>query len=538
VITHTIQLNNLGLADAYTLTVSGNTWPTGLQVLSPVAIGASSSINIPVTVQIPPTMAEVVLDSDVFTLTVQSTSDPLILLSATGTTQSNINPGLRASPAVMSRAGSPGAVISQTVTVENTGDYVDTYSLSVTGNQWQTTGPSSTGPVQPGGSVDLEFLVTIPQQPAPDVIIASDWMTVTAISGWDPAASAHVMRITNANVNPAVTMSPATQSGAGMPGDVMVYTFNITNTGDYTDSFDLNVSGNAWISVAPVSTDWLAPGAAGSVDVQVHIPADIPPEVVIASDQLTLQAVSHWDSLIAASVGATTTANVDAGLALPPVNLEHSGFPGETVTYTYRITNTGSYTDAYHLSLAGNLWQTSVPASSGPLGSGESKEVQVAVEIPISPPGEAVNLEMSDSFTLTVTSHWDATVTAQVSGRTTSTIIPGVSLGGNQATDGYTGGQAVFVFSVANTGNFADIYDLSVSSDWSASLSITRTELILPGQSGMVTLTVDVPSGVVEFTTDTATLTAVSSLDASVTSVGLATTTAVWNRLYLPSLSR
>ena len=69
--------------------------------------------------------------------------------------------------------------------------------------------------------------------------------------------------------------------------------------------------------------------------------------------------------------------------------------------YRLTLTNTGAYTDAYQLSLAGNLWETTLdPTRTLPLAPGEASTVWVTVHIPAGAAGE------SDAVTVRAVSGW------------------------------------------------------------------------------------------------------------------------------------
>ena len=100
---------------------------------------------------------------------------------------------------------------------------------------------------------------------------------------------------------------------------------------------------------------------------------------------------------------------------MTPASQTQSGDPGEVVTHTYTITNTGDYTDTFGLSVSGAGWTTNAPVDTGPLAAGESVTIDVAVSIPTALP------PMEDSFTLTTISGLDSDVTAQSTGTTRTT---------------------------------------------------------------------------------------------------------------------
>ena len=84
---HTLRLRNSGDAggsDTYTLTFQGNDWPTALSTDTTV-VASCASVNIKVTVQVPPTAAWNV--SDTVTVTARSTLSPTLARSSLLTTK-------------------------------------------------------------------------------------------------------------------------------------------------------------------------------------------------------------------------------------------------------------------------------------------------------------------------------------------------------------------------------------------------------------------------------------------------------------------
>ena len=78
----------------------------------------------------------------------------------------------------------PGAVVDYTLTVTNTGDLLETFDVTVSGNDWETTTYTSVG-LLPGKSMDVPVQVTVPVT----AINTSDVATITVTSRQNPPAT-------------------------------------------------------------------------------------------------------------------------------------------------------------------------------------------------------------------------------------------------------------------------------------------------------------------------------------------------------------
>jgi hypothetical protein len=195
-----------------------------------------------------------------------------------------------------------------------------------------------------------------------------------------------------------VSVAPESDEKLGATGETIDFQLTVTNTGSMCDTFDITLSGNLWTTVAPLTTDLVDPGGDEEVTVSVTIPAEALPG---EQDMVQVTFTSQGDPEVTATA-TLTTRNYWYGLSVTPESAEQTGLPGEILTYTITVTNTGEAGDMFDIAVDGNLWVTSAPASTIWLESAVSDEIQVTVTIPLDALPGAV-----DDAVLTFTSQHD-----------------------------------------------------------------------------------------------------------------------------------
>jgi len=141
-------------------------------------------------------------------------------------------------------------------------------------------------------------------------------MTATNTCGLVTAT--HAITTTGSIFTPTygVELAPPTAAQSGVPGELVVYTLALTNTGDAADSFDVTrvISGEQWAAtVVPTRTPTLPPDGAMSVIVGVSI------STTAAADQQSFVTVTATSVMtVAASDSSVLTTTV---LKIPPVYL-------------------------------------------------------------------------------------------------------------------------------------------------------------------------------------------------------------------------
>lgn len=224
----------------------------------------------------------------------------------------------------------------------------------------------------------------------------------------------------------------------------------------------------------------------------------------------------------------------DYALALVPDVSRLSGDPGQTVTYTLRITNTGTLADIYSLTHSSTPWTTSLSTSMVQLSPGEGTDVEVYVTIPTNAAGNAQAIVQ-----VTARSRNDPRTPAAYASvvlTTTANIVYGVTLGATVIEQTARPGETVtYTLWVTNTSNVVDTIAISRTNiGWPTAFSWTSQTIARGGRRElkvMVTVPMDASMGA----EDNAIIRATGSGDSA--EVTLRTRTPVY-RVYLPLIMR
>ncbi|MBN1874131.1 MAG: DUF11 domain-containing protein [Anaerolineae bacterium] len=198
-------------------------------------------------------------------------------------------------------------------------------------------------------------------------------------------------------------------SGTGIPGTVVTYTHTIENTGNTRDTYTITVSSNqGYIVISNLDMVTLDPGQSATVVVSVTVPSTATAGIV---DQTTITVTSQTNPTVEDSAINTTIVGGYPAVELTPDNTR-GAYPGETITYTHQLQNTGNITDTFNLTYGSSqgyivtlyvngVITTVVPAVP-PDGS-------VAITVVVQVPSLAVANTL-DTITITATSTLDARV--------------------------------------------------------------------------------------------------------------------------------
>jgi len=369
--------------------------------------------------------------------------------------------GLSFEPTPLNAGGDPGAVVTFTHTLTNTGNAPDIFDLSVQGLPpgWTATvNPIATVVLARNASLTVTVQITVPTSiPAGTTATA----TTRAISRGDPLVSAEVIdSVTVNSVDSAELSSGVTRNS--VPGATIVFTHTLRNTGSSSIAYDLSASSadSTWPLpvVTPATSSVLAPGSSTVITVTVSIPTTAP---VGTSNSITV--VARASGASAALASATNTVQVGA---LRDVEIEPErevvALPDQTTVITHTVRNLGFSSDTYTISaVQGDGLSAIATPNLISLGPGESRDIAVLLTLP---PGLPANATLS-SIRVTVVSQSDSSVSATIFDRVRVGLVTGVALNSPQLR-GIPDGISSITFTgltLENLGNDTDTFDLTVS---------------------------------------------------------------------------
>jgi parallel beta-helix repeat protein len=180
-----------------------------------------------------------------------------------------------------------------------------------------------------------------------------------------------------------ITLSISPSYQRGFPGENLLYVVTLTNFGNINDNYQLKVSDNSgWNTELSENqfTD-VPPGMTRTTTLTVEIPADAENSardniIVIATSQAD-NTVSDNDSCIAQALSLIRAVDVSIS---PP---ENSGLPGENVTFTVTVKNTGTIEDNYTLDNSDDQgWPLKLDNTIITVPANESRTTSLTVTLP------------------------------------------------------------------------------------------------------------------------------------------------------------
>lgn len=402
------------LTDIYDLEVYGANWPTTLwdptftypvDTLGPLAPCTQAQVGVRVSL---PANTDYVYD--VATVQARSQLNTLLVANSMLTTD-NAAPAVVAGPDSAGGAAS-GAAVTYTLMITNSGNITDTYDLALAGQNWPVQfmpAMTQTQVLPPGASETVLVQMTVPVDVAAGEM---DTAVLTASSQQYPGVMDVATVTTTATAHVAVQWDEPYQTQTRPPGFTAGYYVTVRNRGNLTDTFSLMALSDDW----PVSfwndsftqqitqTIPLIANETQRIGVRVHLPTTASaPDL----DALLVRARSQRDETVYAWTMLVTAVSGSSNAHLAPMGTWQPVAPGEVVTYTLYLTNTGTSLDTYTLYVSETLWTVTAPTEVGPL----SPNTAVAIPVTVMPPPD---MESGwDSVTVLVTSATNATAVAQ-----------------------------------------------------------------------------------------------------------------------------
>lgn len=277
----------------------------------------------------------------------------------------------------------------------------------------------------------------------------------------------------------ALSADPASVSQAG---DVIDYTYTVSNTGTVTltgIAVTDDLLGNIPLGTTTLAPDTSTTGMATYTVTQADI--DLGADIVNTATVTCEQGVTHSAST---TISIVQDVAVQIALSADPTSVSQAG---DVVTYTYTVSNTGQVTLTGITVTDDMLGGIALSSTTlAPTASTSATATYTVTQSDIDNGTDIVN-------TATVTCDQGVTHTAS----TTVTIdvpeVSGVSISPPESSDRAWAGQDVlYVFTVQNTGNVPDTYDVSLTSAWLSSAA-PQSLALDPGATETITVTHSVP---------------------------------------------
>jgi uncharacterized membrane protein len=414
-----MTLTNTGnILDTFDLVAGMSDWDVHLPV-NGFELGAGGSVD--VSVQITVAADALAGEFDSVTITATSIGDENVSANSTLTTTSNAVYGLMLEPEEGALYGDPDETVFYIMTLTNTGNILDTFDLVAGESDWDVHLPENGFELGAGESVDVSMQITV----AADALAGEfDSVTITATSIGDEHVSASSTLTTTSNAVYGLMLEPEQNTLSGGPGEIVSYILSLTNIGNLSDTYALEAVGNGWdINLSEGSVGL---GAGESAEIRVDI--SIPPNVLAGEfDLVSVTATSVGNNSFSATSTLTTRANPIYAVQLTAGEVSLHAKPGDTVTFSLNLTNSGNIFDTYEITFSGNNWSVQLAQTSLDLLQGTSAMVMVRVNIP--PDAEDGD---SETITITATSLNDDGISSSVSLTTTTFVEPETGSAGFQ----------------------------------------------------------------------------------------------------------
>lgn len=509
----TVMVKNTGAdPDNYGLTVSDDANWGLLLGDNLLEIAAGENLTTVLTVTIPDNDNLVGVNDNITVIaTSQATPSNIENVVCSAHAISAIVRGVTVSISPGSQGGPNGTTLNYGVTITNTGNVDDTYSLTATDNSGWSPSIPTPFPIPAFTYGTITMSVTVPSNAAIGTI---DNIVVTANGTGVSADNSCTAQVTIAK-RVSLSISPVSENG--LNGDNLSYTVTVKNTGNVLDNYSLTVTDNAgWSPNVSLTLLTLSPGNSENATLSLTIPSNA---MGGAIDNIKVKATSETDNTVIAENRCTAILRVVRGVNVSISPTSENGSNGDNKTFSVTVTNLGNVPDNYSLTPADTEnWSPSVLPTSlvvAPFGSSENATLKVTI------PNNAPN-GSEDNITVTARSMDNTAIDNDRC--TVRAIAIQVRVSISPAENGAIPGQSIrFTVSVTNIRDNADNYILHASDNlgWNISLADNLIENVLPGRIRITSLTVVIPGNAVPDARDGITVTVTSRNNDNI--IGIAT---------------
>ena len=372
--------------------------------------------------------------------------------------------GLSTSTTTLSKNIGPGGSSNFDLKITNTGNGIDTVNLSVTTKPsgWSISPPSSQN-INPVSFASVAVPCFVPS----NTIAGQYSFTVRAVSE-NPAYTSEMTFIVNVTAVFGVSLQATDTVKYVDPGKTVIFPFNVTNTGNKVDSYDItmNISKSGWYgNPNPNPLSNINPEGVKSFSVILTAPNTANYNDIVTVN-VTLKSQGDISKIQKTSIVAIVNKlhNVD----LNPAAFNMNVAPGANVMTTVSVTNNGNGEDTIKLLVLNvpiQVMSVTFNQSSLTLAKGASKNVDLTISAVANAQAGNNNIMLKayasddptkediQNITVTVTQKYDVLV--QANGANTKHANPG--------------GSVSFNLSVKNKGNGKDTFFMSASgapNDW------------------------------------------------------------------------
>jgi uncharacterized membrane protein len=320
-----------------------------------------------------------------------------------------------------------------------------------------------------------------------------------------------------------VDIAPS-RDGSGLPGETVVYTHTLQNTGNGVDEFELTYTAvpTAWlVTLTPDQTGFLAPGGIMTFTVSVQIPAG----AISGTQHQVIVTAAATNPDASDTLTNTTTVGLAANALLLEPDNAATVADDVTVPYTHTLTNDSNTTEIVDLTIGSS--RPDWPVSVSPISVTLAPYAQTTVDVLVTAPAGTGGLMQTAVVTATgrATGLQDTAVNT-----TTVSAITGLSLEPDLAQIADRGTLVTYEHRLTNLGNLTDTIDLTAVSQQGWLDSLTPDSITLGADEWVtVTAVISVPTGALPGTLDTLVITATSGANVNTVDTAVDTTRVAQN---------